>query len=91
VWYAGRGSSQTFTAEAVDQVQAAPALGGEEILVLEGVFQDEHGSYPKSSWLRSPHLSAHHPFTGPDGAHIYVKTGHLVRAWADKQPARHTG
>jgi anti-sigma factor ChrR (cupin superfamily) len=54
--------------------------GGEEILVLDGVFEDEHGSYPKGTWLRSPHLSAHHPFTGPDGALIYVKTGHLVAA-----------
>jgi anti-sigma factor ChrR (cupin superfamily) len=65
--------------------------GGEEILVLEGVFQDEHGTYPKGSWLRSPHLSAHHPFTGPDGALIYVKTGHLAPAWADREPARQTG
>lgn len=52
--------------------------GGEEILVLEGVFEDEHGTYPKGSWLRSPHLSEHNPFTGPDGALIYVKTGHLA-------------
>jgi anti-sigma factor ChrR (cupin superfamily) len=65
--------------------------GGEEILVLEGVFQDEHGTYPKGTWLRSPHLSAHHPFTGTDGALIYVKTGHLVPAGADRQPARQTG
>jgi anti-sigma factor ChrR (cupin superfamily) len=54
--------------------------GGEEILVLDGVFEDEHGTYPKGTWLRSPHLSAHHPFTGPSGALIYVKTGHLVTA-----------
>jgi anti-sigma factor ChrR (cupin superfamily) len=54
--------------------------GGEEILVLDGVFQDEHGTYPKGSWLRSPHLSAHNPFTGPPGALIYVKTGHLAVA-----------
>jgi anti-sigma factor ChrR (cupin superfamily) len=52
--------------------------GGEEILVLDGVFEDEHGTYPKGSWLRSPHLSAHNPFTGPNGALIYVKTGHLA-------------
>ena len=51
--------------------------GGEEILVLEGVFCDEHGVYPAGSWLRSPHLSKHQPFTGPEGALIYVKTGHL--------------
>lgn len=52
--------------------------GGEEILVLEGVFRDEHGDYPAGSWLRSPHLSRHHPYTGPEGALIYVKTGHLA-------------
>ena len=51
--------------------------GGEEILVLEGTFYDEHGRYPKGSWLRSPHLSQHRPFTKEDGALIYVKTGHL--------------
>jgi anti-sigma factor ChrR (cupin superfamily) len=51
--------------------------GGEEILVLEGVFEDEHGRYPAGSWLRSPHLSEHNPFTGPDGALIHVRTGHL--------------
>jgi anti-sigma factor ChrR (cupin superfamily) len=54
--------------------------GGEEILVLDGVFEDKHGTYPKGTWLRSPHLSAHHPFTGPQGALIYVKTGHLAAA-----------
>lgn len=51
--------------------------GGEEIFVLEGTFYDEHGTYPKGSWLRSPHLSRHNPFTKDDGALIYVKTGHL--------------
>ncbi|NRA40801.1 MAG: cupin domain-containing protein [Pseudomonadales bacterium] len=52
-------------------------FGGEEILVLEGTFYDEHGSYPKGSWIRSPHLSQHRPFTREDGALIYVKVGHL--------------
>jgi len=52
--------------------------GGEEIFVIAGTFHDEHGSYPAGSWLRSPHLSQHHPFTKDDGALIYVKTGHLL-------------
>ncbi|MEO0548656.1 MAG: cupin domain-containing protein [Pseudomonadota bacterium] len=51
--------------------------GGEEILVLDGTFQDEHGDYPKGSWLRSPHLSQHTPFS-EEGCLIYVKTGHLA-------------
>ena len=52
--------------------------GGEEIFVLEGTFYDEHGSYPQGSWLRSPHMSRHTPYTKEDGALIYVKTGHLT-------------
>ena len=51
-------------------------FGGEEILVLEGVFSDENGDYPKGTWLRSPHMSQHHPFS-KEGCLIYVKTGHL--------------
>lgn len=50
--------------------------GGEEILVLSGEFKDEHGSYPKGSWLRSPHHSEHFPFVEQETL-IYVKTGHL--------------
>ncbi|MFC3122428.1 cupin domain-containing protein [Agaribacter flavus] len=51
--------------------------GGEEILVLKGTFYDEHGEYPRGSWIRNPHLSKHTPYTKDDGALIYVKTGHL--------------
>jgi anti-sigma factor ChrR (cupin superfamily) len=51
--------------------------GGEEILVLEGVFEDEFGSYPAGTWMRSPHMSAHHPFS-VDGCLILVMTGHLL-------------
>lgn len=51
--------------------------GGEEIFVLEGLFRDEHGEYPAGSWLRNPRWSRHTPFTGVEGATIYVKVGHL--------------
>jgi anti-sigma factor ChrR (cupin superfamily) len=54
-----------------------PHLGGEEILVLEGLFVDEHGAYPAGTWLRSPRWSSHAPHAGPEGALIYVKVGHL--------------
>ncbi|MEA1989335.1 MAG: cupin domain-containing protein [Pseudomonadota bacterium] len=50
--------------------------GGEEILVLSGELKDEHGCYPKGTWLRSPHLSEHFPYVDEDTL-IYVKTGHL--------------
>ncbi|MEO5831666.1 MAG: cupin domain-containing protein [Rhodanobacter sp.] len=51
--------------------------GGEEILVVDGVFEDEHGRYPAGSWLRSPHLSQHQSFSR-EGCTILVKTGHLI-------------
>ena len=62
------------------QFNAHRHWGGEEIFVLEGLFEDEHGSYPEGTWLRSPHLSQHAPFTGPTGALIYVKTGRVSGA-----------
>jgi anti-sigma factor ChrR (cupin superfamily) len=51
-------------------------FGGEEILVLAGEFKDEHGNYPKGSWIRSPHLSEHFPFVDEETV-ILVKVGHL--------------
>lgn len=51
--------------------------GGEEIFVVDGVFEDEHGRYPAGSWIRSPHLSAHQPYS-VEGCTIFVKTGHLL-------------
>lgn len=56
--------------------------GGEEILVLDGSLEDEHGRYPPGTWLRSPHLSSHEPFS-TSGCLIYVKTGHLARMVSD--------
>ncbi len=50
--------------------------GGEEILVLEGEFTDEHGRYPEGTWIRSPHLSQHTPFSEM-GCLIYVRVGGL--------------
>ncbi|MFO1177074.1 MAG: cupin domain-containing protein [Ottowia sp.] len=51
-------------------------FGGEEIFVVEGVFEDEHQAYPAGTWLRNPHLSVHQPFS-TQGCLILVKTGHL--------------
>lgn len=36
---------------------------GEEILVLDGVFSDEHGDYPAGTFLLNPPGSAHAPFS----------------------------
>jgi ChrR Cupin-like domain len=46
--------------------------GGEEFLVLDGVFQDEHGDYPAGTYVRNPPTSSHTPRSEP-GCTIFVK------------------
>lgn len=46
--------------------------GGEEILVLDGVFSDETGDYPAGSYLRNPPGSRHTPSSAP-GCTLLVK------------------
>ena len=60
-----------------EKFQPHTHFGGEEIFVISGEFKDEHGSYPKGTWIRSPHLSNHNPFVEKDTL-IFVKTGHLI-------------
>ncbi len=45
---------------------------GEEFLVLEGVFSDEHGDYPTGTYVRNPWGTSHAPFTA-SGCAIFVK------------------
>ncbi|WP_299153876.1 cupin domain-containing protein [uncultured Tateyamaria sp.] len=46
--------------------------GGEEFIVLDGVFQDEHGDFPAGTYVRNPPTSQHTP--GSDaGCTIFVK------------------
>ena len=68
------------------QFNAHRHYGGEEIYVLEGVFEDEFGRYPAGTWIRSPHLSTHRPFSH-EGCTILVKTGHLPVGQSSVAPA----
>lgn len=66
---------------------------GEEILVLEGVFSDEHGDWPAGSYLLNPEGFTHQPFSregcllfvklrqfpGADREHVAIDT--RTRAW----------
>ena len=45
---------------------------GEEILVLEGTFSDEHGDYPAGTYLLNPQGFRHAPFS-TEGCTIFVK------------------
>lgn len=68
------------TARATSIVRYAPGSyfsphihsGGEEFVVLEGVFQDEHGDYPVGSYVRNPPQSSHQP-KSEKGCIIFVK------------------
>jgi len=46
--------------------------GGEEFLVLEGVFSDEFGDFPAGSYIRNPPTSRHTPGSTP-GCLLFVK------------------
>jgi anti-sigma factor ChrR (cupin superfamily) len=58
-------------ARATSLVRYAPASAfaahehalGEEFLVLDGIFSDEHGDYPKGTYVRNPPGSRHTPRT----------------------------
>ena len=47
---------------------------GEEIFVIEGEIEDEHGIYPAGAWVRSPPGSGH-TVKSPKGAILYVRLG----------------
>jgi len=49
---------------------------GEEIFVLDGDLEDEHGSYKPGSWVRFAPGTTHSPRTDR-GCTLYVKKGHL--------------
>ncbi len=67
-------------ARATSLVRYAPASSfprmtmplGEEFLVLDGVFSDEHGDYPAGTYVRNPPGSRHSPRTAP-GCTLLVK------------------
>jgi anti-sigma factor ChrR (cupin superfamily) len=47
-------------------------IGGEEFLVIDGVFQDEHGDFPVGSYVRNPPTTSHAPRSDA-GCTIFVK------------------
>ncbi len=74
--------------------------GGEEFLVLEGVFSDEHGDFPAGSYIRNPPQSSHTPSSEPgctilvklwqfdpdDRTHVRIDTGKMASLPAVDRP-----
>lgn len=54
------------------QFSAHTHTGGEEFIVLDGVFQDEHGDFPEGTYVRNPPTTSHTPGSDP-GCTIFVK------------------
>ena len=54
------------------QFSAHTHTGGEEFIVLDGVFQDEHGDFPEGTYVRNPPTTSHTPGSEP-GCTIFVK------------------
>jgi anti-sigma factor ChrR (cupin superfamily) len=46
--------------------------GGEEVFVVDGIFEDEYGRYPAGTYIRDPIGTSHQPFT-KEGCTLYVK------------------
>jgi len=46
--------------------------GGEEFIVIDGVFEDDYGAWPAGSYIRNPPQSKHTPGS-QDGCTIFVK------------------
>src|SRR4030081_2308500 len=86
----------TEVARASSIVRYAPASrfsahthgGGEEFLVLHGVFQDEHGDYPAGSYVRNPPSSRHTPGSA-SGCVLFIKLWQFDLK--DRTPVRHEG
>lgn len=53
--------------------------GGIEILVLDGGFLEAGDAFEPQSWLRLPRSANAEFQTGPDGARIWIKRGHLSK------------
>jgi hypothetical protein len=69
--------------------------GGEEFVVLDGVWRDDYGSFGKYSYIRNYIGSGHTPSIGPEGCIILVKLRQMSvmsndepehRNWPDLDP-----
>jgi len=62
---------------AADQDIALDPAGGIELFVLGGAFEEEGETFVRLGWLRLPVGTALRARAGPDGARVWVKSGHL--------------
>lgn len=68
----------TFVDLAADaRMDLSETLGGHEVFVIAGGFTENGDAFKQHSWLRLPAAEPSSLRAGPDGARLWVKTGHL--------------
>lgn len=53
--------------------------GGAEIMVLAGELHADGETFSRYSWIRLPTETPLEMVSGPNGATVYIKTGHLAQ------------
>ena len=77
-WGGGHGRTTSLVRYAPGARTSVPVhAGGEEILVLEGMFSDDTGDHPTGTYLRRPPGRRHALFSAA-GCLLYVKQGHFA-------------
>ncbi|KAL3922112.1 MAG: hypothetical protein SGILL_002380, partial [Bacillariaceae sp.] len=61
-------------------------IGGEEFLVLEGTFKDQHGEFGAGTYVRNPIGSKHEPWVDEDGCTIMVKLLQMAETGEGVEP-----
>ena len=72
----------TYTEAASGAAFAVTEPGGIEMLMLDGSLSDDARTLRRGSWLRLPEGMPFAGVSGPEGARVWMKTGHLVDAAA---------
>ena len=67
----------TYTQAAAGAQIDVDDAGGIELFVIDGALTESGDELQKGSWLRLPEGQALSAVAGPEGAKVWMKTGHL--------------
>ena len=72
-----RADPDRFRQGARDKNIDVDSEGGAELFVLDGSFEEAGETIRRHSWLRVPIDQPIRAKSGPDGARVWIKSGHL--------------
>lgn len=76
--YAGRSEQVCLQRFAPGDIVFPDAIDSAELLVLAGDLVSDGQAYARGTWMRLPPGAYRDLITGPQGATVYLKTGHLA-------------